>query len=102
VRAAGRGGGAALTPPFNVVVTGATKGVGLALAQEFVRAGDSVAVCSRDAGRVAAAVAALSALAAEGGGAARVVGRAVNVARPAEVAAFADYAAAGARPPSRC
>jgi len=89
-------GGAGLSPPFNVVITGATKGVGKALATEFIRAGDSVALCSRSEERVQATVEELAALAAEVGRGGRVVGRPVNVARPAEVAAFADFAAAGA------
>lgn len=88
-------GGAGAQPRFNVVITGATKGVGRALAQEFIRAGDSVALCSRAEDRVQAAVEELTAAAAEAGGSGRVVGQPVNVARPGEVAAFADYAAAG-------
>jgi hypothetical protein len=47
VRAAGNGSPGELLPPFNVVVTGSTKGVGLALAKEFLRAGDNVIVSSR-------------------------------------------------------
>ncbi len=80
---------------LSVAITGGTKGIGRALAEEFVRAGDSVAICSRDAGRVAAAVAELTALAAQVGAGGRVVGRAADVAAPADVAAFADAAAAG-------
>jgi hypothetical protein len=33
--------------PLNVLVTGSTKGVGLALAREFLRFGDNVVICSR-------------------------------------------------------
>lgn len=94
LRAFAAAGGAGQSPPYNVVITGATKGVGRALATEFIRAGDSVALCSRSEERVQAAVEELSALAADVGRGGRVVGRPVNVARPAEVAAFADFAAA--------
>lgn len=87
---------AAVTPPFNVVITGGTKGVGRALAEAFIREGDNVALCSRSTERVAATVAELAALAADVGRGGKVVGQSVDVARPAEVAAFADFAAAGA------
>jgi hypothetical protein len=33
--------------PLNVLITGSTKGVGLALAREFLRFGDNVVICSR-------------------------------------------------------
>ena len=32
---------------FNVVITGSTKGVGRAMAEEFLKAGDSVIISSR-------------------------------------------------------
>ncbi|KAH8937686.1 hypothetical protein BDL97_16G040900 [Sphagnum fallax] len=38
--------------PLNVLVTGSTKGVGLALAREFLRFGDNVVICSRSVERV--------------------------------------------------
>lgn len=37
---------------FRVLITGSTKGLGLALAQRFLEAGDRVLVTSRDSGRV--------------------------------------------------
>ena len=39
-------------PYKNVVITGSTKGIGLALAKVFVRIGDRVIVCSRSEGNV--------------------------------------------------
>eukprot|EP00850_Spirogloea_muscicola_P022121 SM000278S10008 [mRNA] locus=s278:150262:153783:+ [translate_table: standard] len=44
-------------PPYNVLITGGTKGVGLALAREFLREGDSVLVCSRSGPQRAPALA---------------------------------------------
>ncbi|KAJ7563643.1 hypothetical protein O6H91_03G118600 [Diphasiastrum complanatum] len=40
------------SPPFNVLITGSTKGVGYALAREFLVAGDRVIICSRSDERV--------------------------------------------------
>ncbi|XP_071725197.1 chlorophyll(ide) b reductase NOL, chloroplastic-like [Rutidosis leptorrhynchoides] len=39
-------------PPYNVLITGSTKGIGYALAREFLKAGDNVLICSRSAERV--------------------------------------------------
>jgi len=50
-----------MTPPYVVLVTGSSKGVGRALAEEFLRAGDSVVVCARNGGAVDEAVAQLRA-----------------------------------------
>ncbi|KAF7145775.1 hypothetical protein RHSIM_Rhsim04G0167800 [Rhododendron simsii] len=36
-----------MVPPYNVLITGSTKGIGYALAKEFVKAGDNVIICSR-------------------------------------------------------
>ncbi|CEM24690.1 unnamed protein product [Vitrella brassicaformis CCMP3155] len=47
------------TTSKNVVITGGTKGVGYALAKRFLREGDRVIVCGRDADRLAMAVEAL-------------------------------------------
>jgi short-subunit dehydrogenase len=33
--------------PFNAFITGSTKGIGLALAEEFLRNGDNVIICLR-------------------------------------------------------
>nr|AAT78834.1 putative short chain dehydrogenase (having alternative splicing products) [Oryza sativa Japonica Group] len=38
---------AAMVPPYNVLITGSTKGIGYALAKEFLKAGDNVVICSR-------------------------------------------------------
>jgi chlorophyll(ide) b reductase len=78
---------------YNVVITGATKGVGKALAQEFVRAGDNVVVASRSPDRVAATVAELDELARQlGNNGTRVVGCTANVAAAADVAVLASTA----------
>ncbi|KAK6933664.1 Short-chain dehydrogenase/reductase SDR [Dillenia turbinata] len=45
-----------VVPPYNVLITGSTKGIGYALAKEFLKAGDNVVICSRSAERVEAAV----------------------------------------------
>ncbi|GAB2287522.1 hypothetical protein Dimus_021897 [Dionaea muscipula] len=47
---------APMVPPFNVLITGSTKGIGYALAKEFLKAGDNVIVCSRSAERVESAI----------------------------------------------
>uniref|UniRef100_A0A0D9ZB76 chlorophyll(ide) b reductase n=1 Tax=Oryza glumipatula TaxID=40148 RepID=A0A0D9ZB76_9ORYZ len=47
---------AAMVPPYNVLITGSTKGIGYALAKEFLKAGDNVVICSRSAERVESAV----------------------------------------------
>ncbi|XP_074562967.1 chlorophyll(ide) b reductase NOL, chloroplastic [Curcuma longa] len=41
-----------MLPPYNVLITGSTKGIGYALAREFLKAGDNVLICSRSAERV--------------------------------------------------
>ncbi|GAB0489110.1 hypothetical protein MMPV_000326 [Pyropia vietnamensis] len=102
--------------PLNVVITGGTSGVGLALARAFLAAGDRVVLCARTADRVEAVVAALhreaaaadiaAASAAAPAGAAgdgaeasppsspprRVWGTAADVADPAAVDALVAYA----------
>ncbi|KAH1148291.1 hypothetical protein GYH30_043089 [Glycine max] len=45
-----------MLPPFNVLITGSTKGIGYALAKEFLKAGDNVLICSRSDERVKTAV----------------------------------------------
>jgi len=80
---------------LNVVVTGSTKGVGKALAANFVRAGDNVVVCSRDEERVTSTIEELQALAGESGSGGKVLGLPTNVARAKDVAALANYASAG-------
>ncbi|PSC75726.1 short-chain dehydrogenase [Micractinium conductrix] len=60
-------------------MTGGSRGFSFALAQEFLRMGDSVALCGRDAGRLEAAVATLRA---ECGDASRVHGLPANCISP--------------------
>ncbi|GJN23869.1 hypothetical protein PR202_gb11559 [Eleusine coracana subsp. coracana] len=45
----GGGGGKRepMVPPYNVLITGSTKGIGYALAKKFLEAGDNVIICSR-------------------------------------------------------
>ncbi|KAI3419928.1 uncharacterized protein J3R85_012853 [Psidium guajava] len=45
-----------MTPPYNVLITGSTKGIGYALAKEFLKVGDNVLICSRSVERVESAV----------------------------------------------
>ncbi|XP_008231784.1 PREDICTED: chlorophyll(ide) b reductase NOL, chloroplastic [Prunus mume] len=57
VRAEASGNGREpMVPPYNVLITGSTKGIGYALAKEFLKAGDNVIICSRSAERVKSAV----------------------------------------------
>ncbi|GLC43507.1 hypothetical protein PLESTM_001480600 [Pleodorina starrii] len=76
-------------PPYNVVITGSTKGIGRALAEEFLRSGDRVVICSRSEERVMAAVAELAAQYGED----KVKGVAVDVALPGQARVLADFAA---------
>ncbi|XP_023550435.1 chlorophyll(ide) b reductase NOL, chloroplastic [Cucurbita pepo subsp. pepo] len=45
-----------MVPPYNVLITGSTKGIGYALAKQFLKAGDNVVICSRSAERVESSV----------------------------------------------
>ncbi|KAK7405690.1 hypothetical protein VNO78_07297 [Psophocarpus tetragonolobus] len=45
-----------MLPPYNVLITGSSKGIGYALAKEFLRAGDNILICSRSGERVEIAV----------------------------------------------
>ncbi|KAL4599317.1 hypothetical protein ACB092_11G118600 [Castanea dentata] len=45
-----------MLPPYNVLITGSTKGIGYALAKEFLQTGDNVIICSRSAERVESSV----------------------------------------------
>ncbi|KAM0047952.1 putative chlorophyll(ide) b reductase [Helianthus debilis subsp. tardiflorus] len=45
-----------MVPPYNVLITGSTKGIGYALAKEFLKAGDNVIICSRSDERVESAL----------------------------------------------
>lgn len=78
-------------PPYNVVITGGTKGVGKALAEEFVRIGDNVAICSRDEDRVASTIMELKQFRTFDGNN-KVCGQRVDVTKASDVSSFADYA----------
>ncbi|KAA3481499.1 Chlorophyll (ide) b reductase NOL, chloroplastic-like protein [Gossypium australe] len=45
-----------MVPPYNVLITGSSKGIGYALAKKFLIAGDNVIICSRSAERLESAV----------------------------------------------
>ncbi|XP_009796254.1 chlorophyll(ide) b reductase NOL, chloroplastic [Nicotiana tabacum] len=45
-----------MIPPYNVLITGGSKGIGYALAKEFLKAGDNVIICSRSDERVVSAL----------------------------------------------
>lgn len=45
-----------MAPPYNVLITGSTKGIGYALARKFLEAGDNVIICSRSAQKVESVV----------------------------------------------
>lgn len=75
-----------------VAITGASRGLGLALAKGFGRAGASVAICSRSAEAVDRAIAEL---ATEG---IRATGRAGDVAEAADLEAFAAHVEASLGP----
>lgn len=68
------------------VVTGATSGIGLAVASSLAAAGDKVFICARDAGKVDLTV---KQLRAEGG---EVAGTACDVTSPAQVRRFVTAA----------
>ncbi len=70
------------------VVTGGTRGIGLAIAETLLRAGARVAVCSREAANVEKATAELSVLSPG-----NVVGRTADVADPKSVAKFFSFVA---------
>jgi len=78
-------------PAFRVLITGSTKGLGLALARRFLEAGDRVLITSRDGTRVAETVQLLQH---EAGREQkdRVCGTTADVSRPESVTALADFA----------
>ncbi|KAG0608468.1 hypothetical protein M758_8G108000 [Ceratodon purpureus] len=73
--------------PFNVLITGSTKGIGLALAEEFLRNGDNVVVCSRSEERVQNVVRELRSQFGEQ----RVWGKDCDVRDAKSIQALADY-----------
>lgn len=75
-------------PPFNVVITGSTKGVGLCMAREFLEAGDSVLITSRQEDKVWGLVAELG----REFGMDRVKGMPCNVSKAYDVRNLADFA----------
>ena len=70
------------------LITGATRGIGRAIAERLAAEGCDVAICARDAGQVETAVAALAATGV------RSWGAAVDVAEPAALTRWVDEAAA--------
>jgi NAD(P)-dependent dehydrogenase (short-subunit alcohol dehydrogenase family) len=72
----------------NVLVTGGSKGIGLAVASLFAKEGANVAICARNADDVAGVVASLA------GTGVKSWGRAVDVADPAALKVWVDEAAA--------
>jgi 3-oxoacyl-[acyl-carrier protein] reductase len=64
-----------------VIVTGGSRGIGLATARAFVEAGARVAICARDPERLRQATQQL-------GGPSRIVGAVADVADPAQMQAF--------------
>jgi chlorophyll(ide) b reductase len=77
--------------PLRVAITGGSRGIGKALAREFLRAGDSVVIVSRSGGGLEAAAACLRGEVAGAG--AEVWGVACDVGDAEEVARMVDAAA---------
>src|SRR5690348_4051818 len=72
------------------VVTGASKGIGLAVTKALVEQGTQVAICARSEKPLQEAVDSLREAATNGGG--RIVGQAADVSRSGEVTRFFDFA----------
>eukprot|EP00250_Pteridium_aquilinum_P012336 c20664_g1_i1 orf=81-1226(+) len=78
----------AKAPPFHVLITGSSKGIGYALAKEFLKAGDKVIICSRSGGNVDSAVDSLM----QEFGEQRAYGTAVDVRNGESVLALISFA----------
>jgi hypothetical protein len=72
------------------IVTGGSKGLGLAIAAELLAEGASVAICSRNAAELDDAAASLAKHAGDGG---QILARACDVTDPEQVTAFTEAAA---------
>ncbi|KAH7300520.1 hypothetical protein KP509_24G066300 [Ceratopteris richardii] len=72
-----------------VVITGGSKGLGFALAQEFLAKGARVSICGRDEGRLVSASEALQRLHPQGS----ISFMTCDVSEPQNVARFADFSA---------
>ncbi|XP_024543970.1 chlorophyll(ide) b reductase NOL, chloroplastic-like isoform X2 [Selaginella moellendorffii] len=79
---------AACTPPYKVLITGASKGIGMALAEEFLRSGDNVMICSRREEHVNAALQSLS----SEFGSQRSWGKACDVRDPKSIREMVEFA----------
>ncbi|PIA54074.1 hypothetical protein AQUCO_00900566v1 [Aquilegia coerulea] len=77
-----------MVSPYNVLITGSTKGIGYAFAREFLKAGDNVIICSRSAERVESATQNLR----EEFGEQRVWGTTCNVREGKDVKALVAFA----------
>lgn len=77
-----------MVPPYNVLITGSTKGIGYALARKFLEAGDNVIICSRSAEKVESVVGELK----RGYGEQHVWGTACDVRDGKDVKALVEFA----------
>jgi chlorophyll(ide) b reductase len=80
------------TSTYGVVVTGGSKGIGRALALEFLRSGDRVVICSRDAQQVQQAAEELERESGLPPNSNRVFGLAADVSKAADVRSLAAFA----------
>src|SRR6188472_4045173 len=74
------------------LVTGASKGIGLAVARALVNEGAHVAICARSEKPLREALSSLREAAAKSG--AKIIGQTADISRSAEVARFFDFASA--------
>jgi chlorophyll(ide) b reductase len=77
---------------LGVVITGGTKGVGYALAAQFVRSGDRVVICSRNAENVRVALQGLESVVATSGAGGQAFGTVADVSQPADVTSLGKFA----------